>query len=162
MHSISEFTIRPALREDAALILSFIRKIAAYEHMSDQVDATEAMIRESIFDRNAASVLIGEYKGAPVGFALFFANFSTFTGRPGIHLEDLFVDEEMRGRGFGKALFQAVAAEAVRRGCPRMEWACLDWNRSSIDFYHHMGAQGLDDWTTYRLSGPALDQAAQE
>lgn len=155
-----DFMIRPARREDAPLILSFIQKIAAYEHMAEEVCATAETVAQAIFDQNAAKALIGEYKGNPVGFALFFQNFSTFTGRTGIHLEDIYVDESVRGMGFGKALFQAVAAEAVRLGCPRMEWACLDWNRPSIDFYIHMGAQPLNDWTTYRLTGDALKKAA--
>lgn len=154
-----DFNIRTAVPADAELILSFIKKIAEYEHMSDQVTATAELLKKSIFEDRAAFVFIGEFRRAPVGFALCFENFSTFNGRAGIHLEDLFVDPAMRGKGFGKALFQAVAAEAERRGCERMEWACLNWNTPSIEFYRHMGATTLDEWTTYRLSGEAIHQA---
>ena len=115
-----------------------------------------------MFDRKAASVLIAEWEGKPVGFALFFENFSTFVGRTGLYLEDLFVLPEARGKGFGKKLFQAVAQEAVNRGCRRMEWTCLDWNQPSIDFYLSMGAVPMSEWTNYRLSGEAIAEAAKE
>ena len=154
------FTIRKAVEKDAGLILHFIRSIAQYEKMLDQVTATEELLREFLFRRGAAFAFIGEYRGQPVGFALCYENFSTFKGRTGMYLEDLFVDKSMRGKGFGKALFQAVAAEAVRRGCERMEWTCLDWNEPSIRFYLSMGAVPMDEWTTYRLSGKAIAQAA--
>ena len=150
---------RFAQRKDTGIILDFINRLAEYEHMSDQVTATAELLKKSIFEDRAAFVFIGEFRRAPVGFALCFENFSTFNGRAGIHLEDLFVDPAMRGKGFGKALFQAVAAEAERRGCERMEWACLNWNTPSIEFYRHMGATALDEWTTYRLSGEAIHQA---
>lgn len=132
--------IRVAKKEDAALVLSFIKKIAEYEKMSEQVVATPETLEEFVFNRQAADVLIAEYDNTPVGFALFFENFSTFIGRTGLYLEDLFVDPDKRGLGIGKALFQAVAAEAERRGCQRMEWTCLDWNTPSIEFYRRMGA----------------------
>ena len=154
--------IRVAQKEDAALVLSFIRKIAAYEKMSDGVVATEEILKEFVFDRHAADVFLAEYEGEPVGFALFFENFSTFIGRTGIHLEDLYVDPDKRGLGIGKALFQAVAAEAVRRGCKRMEWTCLNWNEPSIRFYRSMGAVPMDEWTTYRLAGEAIEQATKK
>lgn len=161
MHLPENFKIRLAERADAELVLTFIKKIAAYEKMSDQVTATKELLEEFVFDRNAAFVFLGEYCGNPVGFALCFENFSTFKGRTGLYLEDLFVDPDMRGKGFGKALFQAVASEAVRRGCERMEWTCLDWNQPSIDFYHYMGATVMEEWTTYRLSGSAIQRASE-
>ena len=154
-------SIRMAQKQDAELILSFIRKIAEYEKMSDQVTATKELLEEFIFDRKSAFVFLAEYRGNPVGFALCFENFSTFKGRTGIYLEDLFVDREMRGKGIGKLLFQSVAEEAVRRGCERMEWSCLDWNTPSIDFYHHMGAVAMEEWTTYRLAGPSIKHTTE-
>lgn len=157
-----KLNIRQAQRTDAGLVLAFIQKIAAYEKMSDEVVATIQSIETYVFDQGAAEVLIAEYEGKPVGFALYFENFSTFQGRTGLYLEDLFVDQEMRGLGIGKKLFQAVAAEAVRRGCQRMEWTCLDWNQPSIDFYHAMGAVPMNDWTTYRLAGKRIREAADQ
>lgn len=156
-----QLVIRTAQKEDAALVLSFIKKIAEYEKMSDQVVATVEILEEFVFDRNAAQVFLAEYEGEPVGFALFFENFSTFIGRTGLYLEDLFVDPDKRGLGIGKALFQAVAAEAERRGCQRMEWTCLDWNTPSINFYRRMGAISMDEWTTYRLAGSAIGEAVK-
>lgn len=158
----NHITIRTAVKEDAALILSFIRKIAEYEKMSEQVTATVEILEEFVFDRHAAGVFIAEYDGAPAGFALFFENFSTFIGRTGLYLEDLFVDANKRGLGIGKALFQTVAAEAERRGCQRMEWTCLDWNEPSIRFYRNMGAISMDEWTTYRLAGNKIGEAAKQ
>lgn len=155
----TSFTIRKATPSDTTLILDFIKKIAEYEHLSDQVTATEELLEKSIFEEQSAFVFIGEYQNRPIGFALFFKNFSTFKGHCGIHLEDLFVDPDMRGKGFGKALFQAVAAEAERLGCERMEWACLNWNQPSINFYNYMGASALNEWTTYRLSGEKIHDA---
>ena len=150
------FVIEPAQRRDAAVILELIREIAEYEKMSDCVEATEEMIAENVFDRGGAQVLLAKENGVSVGFALFFENFSTFKGKSGIYLEDLFVREEKRGKGYGKALFQAVARTAKERGAGRMEWACLDWNEPSIRFYLAMGAQPLSEWTTYRLDEAAL------
>ncbi len=158
----SRLNIRIAQKEDAALVLSFIKKIADYEKMSDQVVATVETLEEFVFDRGAAQVFLAEYDGQAVGFALFFENFSTFIGRTGLYLEDLFVDPDKRGLGIGKALFQAVAAEAERRGCQRMEWTCLDWNTPSIEFYRRMGAISMDEWTTYRLAGKAVGEAVQK
>ena len=156
-----QLILRTAQKEDAALVLLFIKKIAEYEKMSDQVVATVETLEEFVFDRNAAQVFLAEYEGEPVGFALFFENFSTFIGRTGLYLEDLFVDPDKRGLGIGKALFQAVAAEAERRGCQRMEWTCLDWNTPSINFYRRMGAISMDEWTTYRLAGSAIGEAVK-
>ena len=150
------FVIEPAQRRDAAVILELIREIAEYEKMSDCVEATEEMIAENVFDRGGAQVLLAKENGVPVGFALFFENFSTFKGKSGIYLEDLFVREEKRGKGYGKALFQAVARTAKERGAGRMEWECLDWNEPSIRFYLAMGAQPLTGHTTYRLDEAAL------
>lgn len=147
---------RFAKREDAALILEFIKGLAEYERMSDDVVATEALLREWIFDRKMAEVLFVSENGTEVGFALFFHNFSTFLGVGGIHLEDLFVLPEKRGRGYGKGLLKRLAEIAVERGCGRLEWSCLDWNKPSIDFYLSLGATPLDDWTTYRLCGDTL------
>lgn len=158
----SRLKIRVAKKEDAALVLSFIKKIAEYEKMSEQVVATPETLEEFVFNRQAADVLIAEYDNTPVGFALFFENFSTFIGRTGLYLEDLFVDPDKRGLGIGKALFQAVAAEAERRGCQRMEWTCLDWNTPSIEFYRRMGAISMDEWTTYRLAGKAIGEAVKK
>lgn len=142
--------------EDTALILHFIRELAVYEKMEDQVIATEELLTEWLFEKQKAEVVIAEAAGKPVGFALFFHNFSTFLGRAGIYLEDLFVEPSERGKGYGKALLTHLAQLAVERGCGRLEWSCLDWNQPSIDFYLSMGAQRMDDWTTYRLTGDRL------
>ena len=156
------FSIRRAERKDTPLVLDFIQKIACYEKMSDEVTATKEVLEKSLFDQKAAGVLIGEMNKTPVGFALYYQNFSTFVGKPGLYLEDIFVNEEMRGKGFGKKLFQAVAAEAVRMGCERMEWSCLDWNQPSIDFYLAQGAVPMKGWTVYRLVGNKIGQAADK
>ena len=148
--------IRFATREDAGKILAFIKELAAYEKMEHEVVATEALLCEWIFDKQKAEVIFAVEDGAEVGFALFFHNFSTFLGRAGIYLEDLYVKPEYRGRGFGKALIKRLAAIAKERGCGRLEWWCLDWNRPSIDFYLSLGAQPMNDWTVYRVTGEAL------
>ena len=159
---MSTCTIRPAVPGDEALILSFIRALADYEHMSDQVVATPALLREWIFEKKKAEVIFAEAEGKPVGFALFFHNFSTFLGRAGLYLEDLFVLPEARGKGYGEALLRRLARTALDRGCGRLEWACLDWNRPSIDFYtQKMRAVPMDEWTTYRLTGETLEGAAE-
>lgn len=150
------FTMRFATEKDVSLILDLIHGIAKYEKMENEVVATEDLLREWLFEKHTAETLLGEFEGKTVGFALFFHNFSTFMGRAGIYLEDFYVIPEMRGRGFGKALFQKVASIAVERGCGRMEWCCLDWNQPSIKFYLAMGAKPMSDWTTYRLAGEAL------
>lgn len=151
---------RFAQPEDAALILRFIRGLAEYEKMTDEVVATEELLREWIFEKGKAEVLFAVADGTEVGFALFFHNFSTFLGRAGIYLEDLFVLPEHRGHGYGKALLKRLAAITVERGCGRLEWSCLDWNAPSIAFYKSMGAVPMDEWTVYRLTGETLQRAA--
>lgn len=154
-------TFRFAAAEDCGLILDFIRQLASYEKMADQVVADEALLREWIFDRGKAEVLFAMEGDREVGFALFFHNFSTFLGRAGLYLEDLFVLPEYRGRGYGKALLRKLGAIAVERGCGRLEWSCLDWNRPSIDFYRSLGAVPMEAWTTYRVSGETLQALAR-
>lgn len=159
---MSTCTFRPAVPGDEELILSFIRALADYEHMSGQVVATPELLREWLFEKKKAEVIFAEAGGKAVGFALFFHNFSTFLGRAGIYLEDLFVLPEERGRGYGKALLKELARIAVERGCGRLEWSCLDWNRPSIDFYTKgMHAVPMDEWTVYRLTGETLQEAAR-
>lgn len=153
-------TFRFAQPEDAALILRFVRALAEYEKLSDEVVATEERLREWIFEKGKAEVIFAVADGTEVGFALFFHNFSTFLGRAGIYLEDLFVLPEHRGHGYGKALLKRLAAIAVERGCGRLEWSCLDWNAPSIAFYKSMGAAPMDAWTVYRLTGETLQRAA--
>ncbi len=147
---------RFARENDTALILDFIKALAEYEKMSDQVVADEQLLREWLFEKKIAEVIFAMEDGVEVGFALFFHNFSTFLGRGGIYLEDLFVKPAYRGHGHGKGLIRELARIAVERGCGRLEWCCLDWNQPSIDFYRSLGAQSMDEWTTYRLSGNAL------
>ena len=152
---------RFAKEEDCRLILSFIRQLAEYEKMSDQVVATEELLREWIFEKKKAEVLFVCQAEKEVGFALFFHNFSTFLGRAGIYLEDLFVLPQYRGRGYGKAMLKKLAQITVERGCGRLEWACLDWNQPSIDFYRSLAAVPMDEWTTYRLTGDTLLEMAK-
>ena len=152
---------RFATEQDCALILSFIRQLAAYEHMSNQVVATEELLREWIFEKRKAEVLFVCDRDHEVGFALFFHNFSTFLGRAGIYLEDLFVLPEYRNKGYGKGLLKKLAQITVERGCGRLEWSCLDWNKPSIDFYLSLGAVPMDEWTTYRLTGKTLEELAK-
>ena len=154
-------TFRSAERKDVPLILEFIRALAEYEHMADQVVADEATLEEWLFDRRKAEVIFAVLEGKEVGFALFFHNFSTFLGRAGLYLEDLFVLPEVRGRGVGKAILKHLAALAVERGCGRLEWWCLDWNEPSIAFYRSLGAEPMSDWTVYRLSGDTLKALAE-
>lgn len=156
-----ELTFRWAQREDVPLILQFIKALAEYEKMSDEVVADEATLEEWIFDKGKAEVLLASAGGREVGFALFFHNFSTFLGRAGIYLEDLFVLPEARGRGYGKAILKRLAAIAVERGCGRLEWSCLDWNQPSIDFYLSLGARQMSDWTGYRMTGDVLTKFAE-
>ncbi len=160
---IPGFTVRLATAEDSPLILRFIRGLAEYEKLAHEVSATEDLLRESLFgSRRVAEVLIGDYNGVAVGFALFFHSYSTFLARPGIYLEDLFVTPEMRGRGFGKILLTYLAKLAAERKCGRVEWSALDWNAPSIRFYKKLGAVAMDGWTMYRLTGQALAQLAEE
>ena len=153
---------RFATENDAALILEFIKGLAEYEKMSDDVVATEDLLREWIFEKKKAEVVFALENGVEVGFALFFHNFSTFLGRAGIYLEDLYVKPEYRGRGHGKALLQKIAQIAVERECGRLEWCCLDWNKPSIDFYLSLGAMPLDEWTSYRFAGEGLKTFANK
>ena len=153
--------IRFAEIEDTPIILDFIRGLADYEHMTDQVVADEDLLREWIFEKKKAEVIFAVEDGREVGFALFFHNFSTFLGRVGIYLEDLYVHPEHRGRGHGKALIKALAGIALERGCGRLEWSCLDWNAPSIDFYLSLGACQMSDWTGYRLTGDSLRDLAE-
>jgi GNAT superfamily N-acetyltransferase len=155
--------IAPANESDVPVILSFVRKLAEYEKLSHLVVATEGSIREHVFGTNpVAEVLLAYWGGEPVGFALYFRNFSTFLGQPGIYLEDLFVEPAHRGRGIGKALLVRLAKIAVERGYGRLDWAVLDWNAPSIEFYRSLGAVPLDAWTGYRLTGEALDRLAEK
>ena len=151
----------PVIKRNGAQILEFIRALAAYEKMSDEVVATEELLREWIFEKKKAEVLFACEDGKEVGFALFFHNFSTFLGRAGIYLEDLFVLPEYRGKGYGTGLLKKLAQIAVERGCGRLEWWCLDWNQPSIDLYRSLGAELMDEWTTYRLTGETLEKMAQ-
>lgn len=153
-------TFRFAQENDVELILYFIRELAEYEKMSDDVVATKELLKEWIFDKKKAEVIFALEDGVEVGFALFFHNFSTFLGRSGIYLEDLYVKPEFRGKGYGKALLRKLAQTATERGCGRLEWSCLDWNKPSIDFYLAAGAKPMTDWTVYRVAGDALEQLA--
>src|SRR5438128_12114442 len=155
------FAIRSAAEADVPLILQFIHDLAEYERLSHRVVATEERLCQSLFGSpRFAEVIIGEEDGAPVGFALFFHNYSTFLAQPGIYLEDLFVKPDARGRGYGKALLARLAQLARERGCGRVEWAVLDWNAPSIDFYKALGAAPMDEWTVFRLTGDALERLA--
>lgn len=158
MHAL---TFRYAQPEDCGLILKFIQALAEYEGMLEEVVATEPLLREWIFEKKKAEVLFACEDGREVGFALFFHNFSTFLGRAGMYLEDLYVLPEYRGRGYGKALLRQLAKLAVERGCGRLEWWCLDWNRPSIDFYLSLGAEPMKDWTVYRIAGDTLADLAE-
>lgn len=151
---------RKAERKDVPLILDFIKQLAEYEKMSDEEVATPEILNEWLFDKNRAEVIFALEGDKEVGFALFFHNFSTFLGRSGLYLEDLFVKPEYRGKGYGKGLLATLAKIAAERGCGRFEWVCLDWNKPSIDFYKSMGAVSMDDWTIYRLAGDSLTTLA--
>ena len=147
--------------DDVADILAFIRDLAKFEKLEREVAATERSLRETLFGpRKYAEVVFAEAEGERVGFAIFFHNYSTFLGRPGLYLEDLYVRPEKRGRGYGKLMFRHLAGLAVARGCGRLEWWVLDWNRGAIDFYRSLGAEPMSDWTVYRLSGDALRRLA--
>ena len=154
---MTDTRVREASEGDVSLILSFICELAEYEKLSHEVVATEDGLRESLFGgRRYAEVLIAEHDGAPAGFALFFHNFSTFLGKPGIYLEDVYVRPEFRGTGIGRQLLVKLAHLALQRGCGRLEWSVLDWNEPSIGFYRQLGAVAMEDWTVYRVSGDAL------
>ncbi|WP_434799240.1 GNAT family N-acetyltransferase [Terrisporobacter vanillatitrophus] len=159
---IPDFEIRFATEKDTKLILMFIKELAVYENLLSEVIATEEVLYNSLFIKKQAEVIIGEYNGEPVGFALFFHNFSTFLGKANLYLEDLYVQPQMRGLGLGKSLFSALARIAIERDCGRLDWWCLDWNESSIKFYKKMGAIPMDDWTVYRVENQALEKLSKE
>ncbi|MDR1147394.1 MAG: GNAT family N-acetyltransferase [Spirochaetaceae bacterium] len=149
---MAKISVREAQIEDAPLLLEFICALAEYEGLLDQVEATEDDLRKTIFAGKSAEVLIAEYDGKASGFALFFHNYSTFKGKAGLYIEDLFVKPEFRGKGLGKALFRHIARIADNRGCGRLEWSCLDWNTPSIAFYNGLGAIPMSDWTGFRIT----------
>ncbi|NKB34788.1 MAG: GNAT family N-acetyltransferase [Pseudomonadales bacterium] len=160
---IENFELRGSTSDDCPLILALIKELAEYEKLSHEVVATVETLEETLFGEKAyAEVFIGEYEGVPVGYALFFHNFSTFTGRPGIYLEDIYEKPEMRGKGFGKCMLSYIAKLAVERNCTRVEWSVLDWNEPSIQFYRSIGAIPMDGWTVQRLHGDALASFAAE
>ena len=160
---INSYFIRQAEPDDVPLILSFIKGLAEYEKLSHEVVATEAVLKETLFgERRTAEVLIGEYQGVPAVFALFFHNFSTFLGRPGIYLEDLFVKPSFRGKGLGKCMLTYLGRLARERGCGRLEWWVLDWNTPAIDFYKSMEAVPMDEWTVFRITGESLEKLSRE
>lgn len=159
--NIPGYEIRPATAADVPIILSFVRKLAEYEKLSHEVVATEELLRESLFGaRKTAEVAIGYFEGKAVGFVLYFHNYSTFLARPGLYIEDLFVDEAYRRRGFGRGLLLHVARLAGERQCGRLEWAVLDWNEPAVNFYKNLGAAAMDEWTVFRVTGAALKKLA--
>jgi len=160
---IPGFQIKPATESDVPVILSFIKALALYEQLSHEVVATEELLRETLFgERRTAEVAIGCFETKPVGFVLFFHNYSTFIGKPGLYIEDLFVDEDYRRRGYGRALLLHVARLAKERGCGRLEWAVLDWNQPAIAFYKKLGALPMSEWTVFRVTGKSLDELARQ
>ena len=158
---MNSFDIRPARPDEAGIVLNLINQLAVYERCEKDVVANEATLYHSLFVERSAECLLGEEDGTVVGFALFFHNFSTFVGRKGLYLEDLFIIPEKRGRGYGKALLKHLAKIAVERGCGRMEWICLDWNESALSIYRSLGAAPLSDWTVQRLDEDTLKQFAE-
>lgn len=158
---MGKLSMRFAEENDCEKILFFIRELASYEKMSDEVVATEKLLHEWLFEKHIAEVIFACENGEEVGFALFFHNFSTFLGRAGIYLEDLYVMPEFRGKGYGKAMLKQLARIAEERGCGRLEWWCLDWNRPSIDFYLSLGAVPMEDWTVFRITGDTFKELAK-
>lgn len=156
-----ELTFRYATREDTGLVLQFIKELADYEKMSDDVVADEKTLEYWIFDKQKAEVFFALEDGKEVGFALYFHSFSTFVGRAGIYLEDIYIKPEYRGKGYGKAMLKKIASIAVERGCGRLEWMCLNWNKPSIEFYQSLGAIPMSEWTVYRISGDTLTSLAE-
>ena len=159
---MESLSFRAARRADVPLILGMIRALAEYEQLLSEVVATESVLEEWLFDKKKAEVLFPMLEGKEIGFALYFHNFSTFLGRAGLYLEDLYIQPEYRGRGYGRKVLQKLAQIAVERGCGRLEWWCLDWNAPSIAFYKNLGAQPMDEWTVYRLTGDTLRGLADE
>ncbi|OEJ13155.1 GNAT family N-acetyltransferase [Brachyspira hampsonii] len=160
--SDKKFDIRFAVSEDVGVILKFIKELACYEKLEHEVTATEDILKEWIFEKKKCEVLIALENNIEIGYALFFHNFSTFLGKAGIYLEDLYITPDYRGLGYGKRLLKEVAKIAVERGCERLDWQCLDWNKSSIDFYLSLNAIQMSDWTSYRLSHEVLKRFAHE
>ncbi len=158
---MSKFKLRETSREDTGLIFKFIKELAIYEKMLDEVVGTEELLEDHIFNKKRVEVLIAEEDDKPIGFCLYFYNFSTFQGRSGIYLEDIYILPEYRGKGYGKIIFKELAKIAIERNCGRMEWSCLDWNKPSIDFYTKLGAVPMDEWTVYRLTGDNLNNVAE-
>lgn len=159
--NIENLKIRETSEEDCSLILSLIKEIAEYEKMSDEVIATEESLKESIFKNNRAEVVILELDEKAVGYALFFYNFSTFIGKSGLYLEDIFIKKEARGKGIGKEVFKFLVKKAREEGCKRMEWTCLNWNEPSIKFYKSLGAVPMDEWTIYRLTEKEINRLSE-
>ncbi|MBR6089076.1 MAG: GNAT family N-acetyltransferase [Anaerolineaceae bacterium] len=158
---MENLSIRFADENDCGKILFFIRELASYEKMADEVVATESLLREWLFEKHIAEVIFACENGEEIGFALFFHNFSTFLGRAGIYLEDLYIMPEYRGKGYGKALLKQLARIAEERGCGRLEWWCLNWNRPGIGFYLSLGAVPMEDWTVFRITGATLKELAE-
>lgn len=157
-----DFQIRKTKKEDAAIVLSYIKKIAAYEHLSDQVVATLEDIQTTIYDKKQAFVLIAEKEDKPIGFILYFLTYSTFLGRANLYLEDIYIDEEHRNQGYGKIMFKALANLAVEEGYYRIDWICLDWNIKSIEFYKSLGARHLKEWYTFRLEKDEINKLSNK
>ena len=160
LSAVDNFSFRYAEEKDVPLVIDFVRELAEYEKLLDEVDTSEELYRRWLFEKQSAKVIFAMENGVEVGFALFFHNFSTFLGRSGIYLEDLFVKPEKRGRGYGNALLKKLAELAVEEGCGSLEFVCLDWNKPSIDFYRALGAKSMDDWTIYRFEGDSLEKLA--
>lgn len=158
----NNLSFRYATRDDVELVLYFIKSIAKYEKMEDEVIATKESLEYWLFDKKQAEVIFAMLDNKEIGFALFFHNFSTFQGKAGLYLEDIFILEQYRGKGYGKAIFKELANIALKRGCGRMEWCCLDWNTPSINFYKSMGATPMDTWTTYRLDREKIEKLANK
>ncbi|MCR4816851.1 MAG: GNAT family N-acetyltransferase [Bacteroidales bacterium] len=156
----NSFNVRPAQPGEEGLVLEFIKRLAEYEKCADEVVADEATLRHSLFEERSAEVVFAEEDGVVIGFALFFHNFSTFVGRKGLYLEDLFIIPEKRGKGYGKALLKYMANLAVERNCGRMEWICLDWNKPALKVYRSIGAIPMDEWTVQRLNEETFKQFA--
>ncbi len=155
---MSNLSIRPAGEDETGIVLEYIRRIARFEKLEHQVETTEELLYDALFVKKYAEVVLAVLDGKPIGFALFFHNFSTFVGRPGLYLEDLYIDEEYRGKGYGKKVFLHLVSLAKERNCGRMEWTALNWNRNAIDFYHSLGAIAMDEWTTFRLTEEGIAQ----
>lgn len=158
--NLKNLKLREASKDDIGLILSFIKEIAEYEKLLNEVVATEESLMKSIFIESRACVIIAEFEGMPVGYALYFFNYSTFVGRAGLYLEDLYIKPEFRGTGFGKEIFKFLGKKAKENGCKRMEWTCLNWNKSSIKFYESLGAVQMDEWTVHRLTEKEIKKLA--